>query len=272
MGSHNHSNSSSSTNLVSHPLRLKSSSTTSIPPMPLPHRQGFSPTPELPDTSFYRLCHELASHSQSGLINGPIDQRCRNRTGNGNGSPRGMAMRAWESTSSIPLTYTSTSEGTSQSQSQTQSQSGSRSVGGSLIRQPAGQIITADGIVLGANLDRYSSGMEIGRSTGRGRDVGGSCHEHVMSFMHYGSGGGGGNGGGRAERGIQMLDTVHGDERVHSPSSEELRCQDATAVLDGLKVLEDDDGDVPPAYDGRDGFTDADIKSLAGMMEMGVRT
>ncbi|KAJ6026996.1 hypothetical protein N7499_005101 [Penicillium canescens] len=183
--------------------------------------------------------------------------------------------RAWESASSIPLAYTR--GGTSQSPGQ----SGSKNGNGSPVRQHAGRVITADGVVLGANLDRYFSEMEVGRSSDRGRTVGKGSDEHVMSFMHYENGrraeraerGGGGLGDGR---GIEMWDTAHELRMVNSASREGQRSQDATAILeDDLRTLDcdgDGDGDVPPAYDGKDASSELDIKPPAGGMEISVRT
>ncbi|KAJ5766628.1 uncharacterized protein N7511_004244 [Penicillium nucicola] len=275
-----HSHNSSSTNLIPNPLRLKSSTNSPIPfsaelaaqvPMPLPHRQGFTSTPELPDTSLYRLRCELASHSQSELINVPIDQRWRqtgpsnvNSTGNRGG--KGMP-RARESTSSIPLAYTSGGATHDPSYLGRGSGSGngsgtkSENEGGSPIRQPVGRVITADGVVLGANLDRYSSGMEIGRALERGRDVGPECDDHVMSFMHYGNGNGARVGGE-----IEMRETVHGRGRLDGGSREGLRSQTVIAALeDDIQVDGAADEDVPPAYDERDGAADPDIKPLTGV-------
>ncbi|KAJ6162250.1 hypothetical protein N7485_010480 [Penicillium canescens] len=273
---------SSSTNLIPGPLRLKTSS--SIPPIPpfsnelaasvpIPSPQRRGSTPELPDISFYRLRCELAPYSKGELINVQIDQRWRQ---NQNQNQNSMAIpRAWESASSIPLAYTR--GGTSQSPGQ----SGSKNGNGSPVRQHAGRVITADGVVLGANLDRYFSEMEVGRSSDRGRTVGKGSDEHVMSFMHYENGrraeraerGGGGLGDGR---GIEMWDTAHELRMVNSASREGQRSQDATAILeDDLRTLDcdgDGDGDVPPAYDGKDASSELDIKPPAGGMEISVRT
>jgi hypothetical protein len=101
-----------------------------------------------------------------------------------------------------------------------------------------------------------------------------------MSFMHYENG----RTAERAERGgglvdgsgIEMWDTAHGRGRVNSASREGQRTQAATAILeDDLRTLDcdgDGDGDVPPAYDGKDGSSELDIQPLAGRMEMSVRT
>jgi hypothetical protein len=124
--------------------------------------------------------------------------------------------------------------------------------------------------------------MEVGRSSDRGRTVGRDCDEHVMSFMHYENGRRAERaerGGGLVDRcGIEMWDTAHGRGRVNSPSREGQRTQTATAILeDDLRTLDCDgdgggDGGVPPAYDGKDGSSELDIKSLAGRMEMSVRS
>jgi hypothetical protein len=113
----------------------------------------------------------------------------------------------------------------------------------------------------------------------RGRIVGRDCDEHVMSFMYYENGrraeraerGGGGLGD---ACGIEMWDTAHGRGRVNSAPREGQRTQAATAILeDDLSTLDcDGDGDVPPAYDGKDSSSELDIKPLAGRMEMSVRT
>jgi hypothetical protein len=119
--------------------------------------------------------------------------------------------------------------------------------------------------------------MVVGRLSDRGRTVGRDCDEHVMSFMHYENGSRAERGGGLVDRcEIEMWDAAHGRGRVNSASRETQRTQAATAILeDDLRTLDcdgDGDGDVLPAYDGKDGSSELDIKPLAGRMEMSVRT
>ncbi|RJE23041.1 hypothetical protein PHISCL_04606, partial [Aspergillus sclerotialis] len=134
-----------------------------------------NPTPELSDTGFYRQRAELATHSQSELINIPIDQR-RNKD-RASGIPvrvKGAdTAQVWprheyvhgdddEKKSSTALTDLS----------------------------PSPPIITRDGAVLRSNFD---DGGDESMSTPerdsrvRGRISCGEGRRHVMSFMQYDS-------------------------------------------------------------------------------------
>ena len=96
---------------------------------------------ELSDTGFYRQRAELAAHSQSELINVPLDRRRRKSppnpgssplsstgSGRGSGGNKSSARSADDKSGSIPLTS----------------------------RHTAQRVVTKDGIVMGANLDRHS--------------------------------------------------------------------------------------------------------------------
>ncbi|KAJ5555306.1 hypothetical protein N7461_003776 [Penicillium sp. DV-2018c] len=180
-----YTNSTRPNTLLSPDLTLSNSSTTNlstcspskkplIPPTPPTHtnelfasisaRTGF--TPELPDTGFYPGRAELASHAPSELINVPMEQRRRqqqnimkNRTG----------PRSWESPALTPTPI-------SQSQSQTSPNltpglgTSNHSRSQSDITQASNQggcVVTADGVVLGANMGRYSTGLQIGEQWAR---------------------------------------------------------------------------------------------------------
>jgi hypothetical protein len=114
--------------------------------------------------------------------------------------------------------------------------------------------------VLGSNLNRYSTGLEIGERAQEGREGG---HEHVMSFMQYaarpereGLGiamGGQSGGGDSAGEGI-----VSGSGR-----SLERRLEDEIVAAEG-------NGDGPPAYEAEEGAS-GDIKSPSGRMGMSLR-
>lgn len=101
--------------------------------------------------------------------------------------------------------------------------------------------------MLGANLDRYSNGLEIGRALERerGRSAERVGQDHVMSFMQYG-GSGGADGLGVSGR---------GEERVP-----------------GIETTLDIAEDVPPAYEANEGVQEQpEIKSPSGRMGMSLR-
>lgn len=111
--------------------------------------------------------------------------------------------------------------------------------------------------MLGANLDRYSNGLEIARSLDQRRG-GGTEHvgtDHVMSFMQFGGSEGG---DGLGLRGLSGGSTSQDRERSN---------MDRTVVSD----LEDVQGDVPPAYEANEGSLQPEIKSPSGRMEMSLR-
>ncbi|KGO37210.1 hypothetical protein PEX1_061060 [Penicillium expansum] len=259
---------SSSTSLVSY-------SPHKTPPVPptqphsnelfasVPPRQGF--TPELPDTGFHRLRAELASHSQSELINVPIDQRQRQQ----NHTKSRNSPRVWESPVLAPIA--SSRANSTRKADNGSGHSHSNSSGGSPGRNQAGRFVTAEGVVLGANLDRYSNGMEIRESQARGErgrtaERGGA--DHVMSFMQY-SGKpedrGLGNGLGIAISDHSSNPQVCGNSASRSrPRPVERSLEDDIAAAEG-------DADVPPAYEAEEGALGREIKSPSGTMGMSPR-
>ncbi|KGO64080.1 hypothetical protein PITC_087480 [Penicillium italicum] len=257
-----------STNLISHsphktlpnpPTQPHSSELlASVPP-----RQEF--TPELPDTGFHRLRAELASHSQSELINIPIEQRQRQQ----NQAMSRTSPRAWELPALAPLA--SSRAGSVRGTNNGSGHSHSNSNGGSPGRNQAGRVITAEGVVLGANLDRYSNGMEIGEAQAqgeRGRTAERGGTDHVMSFMQY---------GGRPENrglgnglGIAIGDHPSNPQRAESgvsrsrPRPVERSLEDDIAAAEGTV-------DVPPAYEAEEGAPERDLKSPSGRTCMSPR-
>ncbi|KAJ5372344.1 hypothetical protein N7517_004350 [Penicillium concentricum] len=260
---------SSSTSLISH-------SPHKTPPVPptkahsnelvasVPPRQGF--TPELQDTGFHRLRAELASHSQSELINVPMEQRQRQQ----NHIRSRSGPRAWESPALAPIAspHTIPRRGTDNGSGHSHSNSN----GGSPARNQAGRVITAEGVVLGANLDRYSNGMEIGESQAqgeRGRKAERGETDHVMSFMQY---------GGRPEdRGLgNGLGISTGGDHASNPqgrggSASRSRPRPAEHSLEDDIAAAEGNADVPPAYEAEEGAPGHDIKSPSGTMGMSLR-
>ncbi|KAJ5154302.1 Adenovirus E3 region protein CR2 [Penicillium coprophilum] len=259
---------SSSTSLISH-------SPLNTPPVPptkvhsnelfasVPPRQGF--TPELQDTGFHRLRAELASHSQSELINVPMEHRQRQQSH----IKSRPGPRAWESPALAPMVspYASPRTGTDNGSHHSHSNSN----GGSPARNPAGRVITAEGVVLGANLDRYSNGMEIGESQAqgeRGRKAERGETDHVMSFMQY---------GGRSEdRGLGngLGITTDGHTSSHQgrrSSASRSRPKPAERSLEYDIAAAEGHADIPPAYQAEEGAPGRDTKSPSGTMGMSLR-
>lgn len=147
----------------------------------------------------------------------------------------------------------------------------SNSSGGSPGRNQAGRFVTAEGVVLGANLDRYSNGMEIRESQAqgeRGRTAERGGADHVMSFMQY-SGKpedrGLGNGLGIAISDHSSNPQVCGNSASRSrPRPVERSLEDDIAAAEG-------DADVPPAYEAEEGALGREIKSPSGTMGMSPR-
>ncbi|OQD69487.1 hypothetical protein PENPOL_c002G08998 [Penicillium polonicum] len=259
---------SSSTGFISH-------SPHKTPPVPptkshsseliasVPPRQGF--TPELPDTCFQRLRAELASYSQSELINVPMEQRQRLQ----NHTKSRTSPRAWESPAlaPIPSSRASSARGAGNGSGHSHSNSNGSSPG----RNQAGRVITAEGVVLGANLDRYSNGMEIGDSQAqgeRGRKAERGETDHVMSFMQY---------AGRPEdrgleNGLGITTSDHtsnlrgrgGGASRSRPRPVERSLEDDIAAAEG-------NVDVPPAYEAEEGAPGHEIKSPSGRMGISPR-
>ncbi|KAJ5857408.1 hypothetical protein N7455_008302 [Penicillium solitum] len=229
----------------------------------VPPRQGF--TPELPDTCFHRLRAELASYSQSELINVPIEQRQRQQ----NNTKSRTSPRAWESPAlaPIPSSRASSARGTGNGSGHSHSNSNGSSPG----RNQAGRVITAEGVVLGANLDRYSNGMEIGDSQAqgeRGRRAERGETDHVMSFMQY---------AGRPEdrgvgNGLGITTSDHtSNPQTRGSSASRLRPRPAERSLEDDIVAAEGNIDVPPAYEAEEGAPGHEVKTPSGRMSMSPR-
>lgn len=123
---------------------------------------------------------------------------------------------------------------------------------------PVGRVITTEGIVLGANLDRYSNGHEIAGSLDQ-EGLAETCDaNHVMSFMQF---------SGRAEDGglaAGRLGTSSSRDERNNLSRLETRVEDSM-FDDGVE------GDVPPAYEAGERSFEPEIKSPSGRMGMSLR-
>ncbi|KAJ5114869.1 hypothetical protein NUU61_000628 [Penicillium alfredii] len=168
----------------------------------IPSRVGL--TPELPDTGFYRQRAELAPHSQSELINVPLDQRRRRNPLRrhsklaGDEEKRKKKEKFSSSSSSSTSSRSRDSPAIPSSVASPSSCSiSSANSPGLATRHTARRVVTADGVVLGANLDFFPGGphsvfesqcqsQEQGQSRKTKNSECGSKN-HVMSFMHYDS-------------------------------------------------------------------------------------
>ncbi|OQE09551.1 hypothetical protein PENVUL_c006G09260 [Penicillium vulpinum] len=260
--------------LVSSSTSLIAQSPHKTPPIPptkphsnelfasVPPRQGY--TPELQDTGFHRLRAELASHSQSELINVPMEKRQRQQ----NHIRSKSGPQAWESPAlvSIASTNASLGRGTGNGSGHSYSNSDGSSSG----RNQAGRVVTAEGVVLGANLDRYSNGMEIGESQAqedRGRSAERGETDHVMSFMQY---------GGRPEdrglgNGLGITSNNTSNPQGRGSSASRSRPRPTERSLEHDITAADGTVDVPPAYQAEEGAPGHDVKSPSGTMGMSLR-
>ncbi|KAF3390518.1 hypothetical protein F1880_008996 [Penicillium rolfsii] len=192
---------------------------------------------ELSDTGFYRQRAELAAHSQSELINVPLDRRRRKSppnpgssplsstgSGRGSGGNKSSARSADDKSGSIPLTS----------------------------RHTAQRVVTKDGIVMGANLDRHSMVYDPERVEAKGGKKDDAGQEHVMSFMAF---------GGSEFEMIHRKGSASGDRGSRSGSgsggSDEREGGSLLSVSQAVPgiVLENvgafSIGEAPPAYDAR---------------------
>lgn len=122
---------------------------------------------ELSDTGFYRQRAELAAHSQTELINVPLERRRRKSPLNPSSSP-------------------SSSSGSGSSESSPRSAVGKNGSSPLTSRHTARRVVTRDGVVMGANLDRYSTVRDPEYGEVKGGKKSDSGQEHVMSFMTFG--------------------------------------------------------------------------------------
>ncbi|KAJ5652364.1 hypothetical protein N7507_009790 [Penicillium longicatenatum] len=172
----------------------------------VPKRAGH--TPELPDTRARRMRAELPTDSQRDLINMPLNQRqgvmFYQRGGTANVFPRDSLE--FSSASSSPK-ITSSSPGCG-SGSVSGFSPPSRSMSLRLMAcHMARRVVTEEGVVMGANLDRYSgnpkdtelsienwNGIDNENKNGngngdadmaKGKENSGESQDHVMSFMNF---------------------------------------------------------------------------------------
>lgn len=166
---------------------------------------------------------------------------------------------------SIPSSRASPARGNNSS-----GHSHSNSNGGSPGRNQGGRVVTTDGVVLGANLDRYSNGLAIGESLvegERGRRTERVETDHVMSFMQY---------GGRLEdrglrNGLGIASGHTSNPRVREDTVSRSRPRPAQRNLEDEIAAAEGDVDVPPAYEAEEVVPGHDIKSPSGRIGMSPR-
>ncbi|KAJ5726348.1 uncharacterized protein N7483_007705 [Penicillium malachiteum] len=199
---HNSSKTSLSTNTK------VATSTTLTSPLPtptlLPPRTQ-KPTPELPDTGLNRQRVELASYSQRELINIPLDQRIHPEPQRDKDQKPESPWVSPLLSTGFPDTSGSVDQIRSPVSRMTNDDSGPvMSMSPPLLaRSTARQLITNDGVVLGANLDHYFSSSPKKGSTESQNEKkslpktpakespkqrpkpASPPQEHIMSFMNF---------------------------------------------------------------------------------------
>lgn len=146
-----------------------------------------------------------------------------------------------------------------------------------MTRSTARRIVTDDGIVLGANLDRYSvpTGPDAEQGRHGNEEANGgrrerNAQDHVMSFMDFEEGAGPGDGGDRLYR--RYGDGEEGP-RVTMPEAYTRAVEGDRAARDEV-LLEGDsfspNSDAPPAYESGS-LSPRDRKSPSATMGLGLR-
>ncbi|KAJ5153028.1 uncharacterized protein N7482_009506 [Penicillium canariense] len=201
----------------------------------IPH--GAEYAAELSDTGFYRQRAELAAHNQSELINVPLNQRRRKSPY----IPRN-APYSWGSSPS--------SSGSSSSSPRSAVINNGRLP--LVSRNNARRVVTRDGVVMGANLDRYSTVHDTDHGEkGKKND---KPQEHVMSFMTFG-----GTEFEMVQRG--RSGQRHGSGRNGRETATALQSVPSTGVEEDCSSRMDD---APPAYDAGGVSPKQDEKSPIG--------
>ncbi|KAJ5910114.1 hypothetical protein N7504_004757 [Penicillium tannophilum] len=269
----------------------------------VPKRPGY--TPELPDTMARRTRAELPSDSQRDLINVPLNQRqglmMYQRSGIANLLPR----------DSLELSSTSSSPKINNNSPN----SGSKSVAGLsppnrsmsprlMARNTARRVLTEEGVVMGANLDRYSgdprvedtdlfteelNGIDNGNRNGnensdadttKGKENSWQSQDHVMSFMNF-------------DASLPLTDVSeagysHGEAEepsppISPPTSISASPQISPPVPNKIGNMSFSDmgplsptlSEMPPAYEAEEEGIEFEVngerKTPAGTMGMGVR-
>ena len=125
-------------------------------------------------------------------------------------------------------------------------------------RSTAPRIVTDEGVVLGANLDRYTvptgsdGGQRVdGNGNGNGERRERNAQDHVMSFMEFGG---------------EAMGGRSGEAYATAVQSGRAARADAFLVEDSFSPM----SDVPPAYESG-GFSPRDKKSPSATMGLGSR-
>lgn len=138
-----------------------------------------------------------------------------------------------------------------------------------MTRSTARRVVTDEGIVLGANLDRYAvptgNGDENGNGDEERRER--NAQDHVMSFMEFGET------GGRSDQLFRNYGIGHCAGDVgHRRTMPEAYAEavEAERAARQATILEEEDSDVPPAYEAG-GLSPRDRKSPSATMGLGLR-
>ncbi|KAJ5772195.1 hypothetical protein N7520_002724 [Penicillium odoratum] len=257
----------------------------------IPNRPGY--TPELPDSTFQRMRAELPSDSSRDLINQPLDQRrgilLYQRTVSGPSSPLKDSLAA--SVSSSPRnTHESPKSSSGSGDSTSGSSPPSRMSPKLMARNTARRLVTEEGVVMGANLDRYSGDPredgEVSIRDWNKNDHGNreeadkgkenSWHsQHFMSFMDFGNSITDSRGESGASSLVSPPVSPPVSHSVSSPVSPPLSV--GNKVVDGAFMdsgpLSPTTSEVPPAYiAGEAEFeVNGERKTPAVTMGLGVR-
>ncbi|CEJ56966.1 hypothetical protein PMG11_05677 [Penicillium brasilianum] len=232
------------------PLRMPSPLPMPPPPNEKPGSisEAESQTAELSDTGFYRQRAELAGHSQSELINIPPERRQRNK------SPLAQAQNAGRSWESSPSLNSGSRDSSPRS---AVDKNGSSSL---TSRTTARRVVTRSGVVMGANLDRYSTGRDLEHAErGKKSDSG---QEHVMSFMTFG-----GNEFEMVQRRGSSPGQVNGSVSIAGGN---VRGQSLVSEVVPQEVGASPIGEAPPAYAAGGVSPRQDEKSPSGTIELGI--
>lgn len=199
------------------------------------------PAAELSDTGFYRQRAELSANPSRELINVPTERKRR----------KSPLAQVGSSCASSP----SSSSSNGGSPRSAVDKNGSSAL---TTRQTARRVVTRDGVVMGANLDRYSTVRDPER--GKMGEMGklGDGHverDHVMSFMTFGG---------------SEVETVRRDEGNSLGTGNMVTRavpQSQTRTLEGAGASPV--GEAPPAYEAAGVSPKQDDKSPLGTMGLG---
>ncbi|KAJ5820275.1 hypothetical protein N7474_005866 [Penicillium riverlandense] len=223
-------------------------------------------TAELSDTGFWRTHCELPHSPQRELINLSLSQRRRKAVQQqfqqSLSRHQQSTLQRWD----FPSSTRRSPRGSSQD-----------CLASAPPLHTPRQIITKEGVVLGANMDRYSTASDFTSSsaqagTGKGKDVQQqrAAHDHVMSFMQYDNATG--TGGQRHAVELPWTQRPSRESLVRKTStSGAVAPVPASKSMPSLALFQEDEvvyspSDTPPAYAAEEGVSPKDVKSPSATM------